>query len=158
VEQRSIGNDTIGRVSVGAIGLGAMPLSTKEPRPSPSDAEAVVHAALDAGVTLIDTADAYSRDEAEFGHNEELVANALRSYGRVDVLVATKGGHTRSGRDWGLDGSPSYLRRRYPSGAERPAAAPTQREVFLLSLDDTAVEATAIGASGRVGGHNCSLD
>jgi aryl-alcohol dehydrogenase-like predicted oxidoreductase len=111
VQQRSIGNDTVGRVSVGAIGLGAMPLSTKEPRPSPADAEAVVHAALDAGVSLIDTADAYSQDEAEFGHNEELVANALRSYGRADVLVATKGGHTRSGRDWGLDGSPSYLRR-----------------------------------------------
>jgi aryl-alcohol dehydrogenase-like predicted oxidoreductase len=111
VQQRSIGNDTVGRVSVGAIGLGAMPLSTKEHRPSPTDAEAVVHAALDAGVTLIDTADAYSRDEAEFGHNEELVANALRSYGRVDVLVATKGGHTRDGTSWGLDGSPAYLRR-----------------------------------------------
>ncbi|WP_245161007.1 aldo/keto reductase [Blastococcus sp. CT_GayMR16] len=98
-------------MSVGAIGLGAMPLSTKEARPSPTEAEAVVHAALDAGVTLIDTADAYSRDESEFGHNEELVANALRSYGRTDVLVATKGGHTRQGRDWGLDGSPGYLRR-----------------------------------------------
>jgi aryl-alcohol dehydrogenase-like predicted oxidoreductase len=111
VQQRSIGNDTVGRVSVGAIGLGAMPLSTKEPRPSPTDAETVVHAALDAGVTLIDTADAYAYDEAEFGHNEQLVADALRSYGRVDVLVATKGGHTRQGTDWGLDGSPSYLRR-----------------------------------------------
>jgi aryl-alcohol dehydrogenase-like predicted oxidoreductase len=111
VQQRSIGNDTVGRVSVGAIGLGAMPLSTKEHRPSPTEAEAVVHAALDAGVTLIDTADAYSRDEAEFGHNEELVANALRSYGRADVLVATKGGHTRTGTSWGLDGSPAYLRR-----------------------------------------------
>ena len=73
-----------------------MPLSTKEDRPSPAAAEAVVHAALDAGVTLIDTADAYAHDESEFGHNEELVANALRSYGRADVLVATKGGHTRS--------------------------------------------------------------
>jgi aryl-alcohol dehydrogenase-like predicted oxidoreductase len=111
VQQRSIGNDTVGRVSVGAIGLGAMPLSTKEQRPSPADAETVVHAALDAGVTLIDTADAYSHDEAEFGHNEELVANALRSYGRTDVLVATKGGHTRDGTSWGLDGSPAYLRR-----------------------------------------------
>ena len=111
MRQRSIGNDTVGRVSVGAIGLGAMPLSTKEPRPSPTDAEAVVHAALDAGVTLIDTADAYAHDEAEFGHNEELVANALRSYGRTDVLVATKGGHTRQGTAWGLDGSPAYLRR-----------------------------------------------
>jgi aryl-alcohol dehydrogenase-like predicted oxidoreductase len=112
VEQRSIGNDTVGRVRVGAIGLGAMPLSTKWPRPSPTEAEAVVHAALDAGVTLIDTADAYSKDEAEFGHNEELVALALRSYGDTsDVLVATKGGHTRQGTDWGLDGSPAYLRR-----------------------------------------------
>jgi aryl-alcohol dehydrogenase-like predicted oxidoreductase len=88
-----------------------MPLSTKEDRPSAVEAEAVVHAALDAGVTLIDTADAYSHDEAEFGHNEELVAAALRSYGRADVLVATKGGHTRRGRDWELDGSPAYLRR-----------------------------------------------
>jgi aryl-alcohol dehydrogenase-like predicted oxidoreductase len=112
VEQRSIGNDTVGRVSVGAIGLGAMPLSTKDPRPSPTEAEAVVHAALDAGVTLIDTADAYAHDEAEFGHNETLVANALRSYGDTSsVLVATKGGHTRRGRDWELDGSPAYLRR-----------------------------------------------
>jgi aryl-alcohol dehydrogenase-like predicted oxidoreductase len=88
-----------------------MPLSTKEDRPSPADAEAVVHAALDAGVTLIDTADAYARDESEFGHNESLVAAALRSYGSPDVLVATKGGHTRRGSEWELDGSPAYLRR-----------------------------------------------
>src|SRR4051794_12277659 len=89
-----------------------MPLSTKDDRPSPVEAEAVVHAALDAGVTLIDTADAYARDEAEFGHNEELVARALASYGNPrDVLVATKGGHTRRGTDWELDGTPAYLRR-----------------------------------------------
>ncbi|WP_369130719.1 aldo/keto reductase, partial [Modestobacter roseus] len=107
MQQRRIGDRT-----VSAIGLGAMPLSTKDDRPSPADAEAVVHAALDAGVTLIDTADAYARDEAEFGHNEELVARALRSAGSPDdVLVATKGGHTRRGADWELDGSPSYLRR-----------------------------------------------
>ncbi|HEX2073532.1 MAG TPA: aldo/keto reductase [Geodermatophilus sp.] len=112
MQQRTIGNDTVGRIAVGAIGLGAMPLSTREDRPSPAEAEATVHAALDAGVTLIDTADAYAWDESEFGHNEEVVARALRSYGATDsVLVATKGGHTRSGRDWGLDGSPAYLRR-----------------------------------------------
>ncbi|WP_241038329.1 aldo/keto reductase [Blastococcus litoris] len=100
-------------MTVSAIGLGAMPLSTKSARPSREEAVGVVHAALDAGVTLIDTADAYSLDEAEFGHNEELVAEALRSYGpgAADVLVATKGGHTREGTEWGLDGSPDYLRR-----------------------------------------------
>ena len=90
-----------------------MPLSTKEDRPSPQDAERTVHAALDAGVTLIDTADAYAWDESEMGHNEELVARALRSYpgDTSPVLVATKGGHTRVGRDWELNGSPQYLRR-----------------------------------------------
>jgi aryl-alcohol dehydrogenase-like predicted oxidoreductase len=113
VQQRSIGNDEAGRVSVGEIGLGAMPLSTKEDRPPQEEAVATVHAALDAGVTLIDTADAYARDESEFGHNESLVAEALASYGSGagGVLVATKGGHTREGTSWGLDGSPSYLRK-----------------------------------------------
>jgi aryl-alcohol dehydrogenase-like predicted oxidoreductase len=104
---------TIGSTTVSAIGLGAMPLSTRERRPSQAEAEAVVHAALDAGVTLVDTADAYAADEAEFGHNEELVARALASYGgdTSSVLVATKGGHTRQGREWLLDGTSSYLRR-----------------------------------------------
>jgi aryl-alcohol dehydrogenase-like predicted oxidoreductase len=100
-------------MTVGAIGLGAMPLSTKEDRPSPDDAERTVHAALDAGVTLVDTADAYAWDESEMGHNEELIARALASYpgDTTAVLVATKGGHTREGRAWGLNGSPEYLRR-----------------------------------------------
>ncbi|MGY1650454.1 aldo/keto reductase [Geodermatophilus sp. SYSU D01119] len=108
MQQRRIGDQT-----VSAIGLGAMPLSTKTDRPSREDAVAVVHAALDAGVTLVDTADAYARDESEFGHNESLVAEALSSYGgdTSGVLVATKGGHTREGSDWLLDGSPAYLRR-----------------------------------------------
>ncbi|PWW24583.1 aryl-alcohol dehydrogenase-like predicted oxidoreductase [Geodermatophilus normandii] len=106
MQQRRIGDRP-----VSAIGLGAMPLSTKTDRPSREDAVAVVHAALDAGVTLVDTADAYARDEAEFGHNESLVAEALASAGAPDVLVATKGGHTREGADWLLDGSPAYLRR-----------------------------------------------
>ncbi|WP_336029518.1 aldo/keto reductase [Geodermatophilus sp. FMUSA9-8] len=108
MQQRRIGDQT-----VSAIGLGAMPLSTKTDRPSREDAVAVVHAALDAGVTLIDTADAYARDESEFGHNESLVAEALSSYGgdTSGVLVATKGGHTREGSDWLLDGSPAHLRR-----------------------------------------------
>src|SRR3712207_9269253 len=90
-----------------------MPLSTKTDRPSREDAVATVHAALDVGVTLIDTADAYAADESEFGHNEFLVAAALASYGgdTSSVLVATQGGHTRRGTDWELDGSPAHLRR-----------------------------------------------
>jgi aryl-alcohol dehydrogenase-like predicted oxidoreductase len=101
----------IGDLEVSAIGLGAMPL-TMDQRPTEQDAIATVHAALDAGVTLIDTADAYTWAERGPGANEEVVATALRSYGSAtdQVLVATKGGHTRDGADWGLNGRPEYLR------------------------------------------------
>lgn len=104
----------IGDVEVSAIGLGAMPLSV-DPAPNPDRAEDTVHAALDAGVTLIDTADAYTPETAgyEHGHNEEVVAQALRSYGgdTSAVLVATKGGHVRdTGGGWNTDGRPEYLR------------------------------------------------
>ncbi|MFE9924959.1 aldo/keto reductase [Streptomyces sp. NPDC005774] len=101
----------IGDVEVSAIGLGAMPMSI-EGRPDEARSLATVHAALDAGVTLIDTADAYHRDAGEVGHNETLIAKALASHDRGgDVLVATKGGHLRPGDgSWTLDGSPRHLR------------------------------------------------
>lgn len=103
----------IGDVVVSAIGLGEMPLSVQG-RPAEPDAHRTVAAALDAGITLIDTADAYSLGALDFGHGEELVAGALKAYGgdTDHVLVATKGGHTREADDsWALDGSPGYLRR-----------------------------------------------
>ncbi len=101
----------LGDVQVGAIGLGAMPL-TEDERPSEDQAIATVHAALEAGVTLIDTADAYTPSDHGPGLNEEVVARALSTYAgaRDQVLVATKGGHTRDGSDWGLNGRPDYLR------------------------------------------------
>ena len=90
------------------IGLGAMPMSL-EGRPEEERSLRTIHSALDAGVDLIDTADAYCRDETDVGHNERLIAKALR--GRRDgVIVATKGGHTRQGQDWLLDGSREHLR------------------------------------------------
>ena len=107
MEQRRIGD-----LDVSAIGLGAMPMSVREHNDEQQGIR-TIHEALDLGVTLIDTADAYSPNEATFGHNEELVAKALASYGAGSehVLVATKGGHTRSGTDWELDGRAEYLRR-----------------------------------------------
>ncbi|AWW36184.1 aldo/keto reductase [Streptomyces sp. AS58] len=101
----------IGDVEVSAIGLGAMPMSI-EGRPDEARSLATVHAALDAGVTLIDTADAYHRDADEVGHNETLIAKALATHDLgKDVLVATKGGHLRPGDgSWTLDGSPAHLR------------------------------------------------
>jgi len=93
------------------IGLGCMPLSLGRGRER-GLANETIAAALDAGVNLLDTADAYALDESEFGHNERLVAAALNAYdGRGGAVVATKGGHTRHGTEWALDGSPEYLRR-----------------------------------------------
>ena len=90
------------------IGLGAMPMSLRG-RPPEEQSIRAIHAALDAGVNLIDTADAYCVDESDVGHNERLIAKALR--GRRDgVLVATKGGHTRPGGAWELDGRPEYIK------------------------------------------------
>src|SRR5206468_8146784 len=84
-----------------------------EGRPDTERAVRTIHAALDAGVTLIDTADAYHLNAGEVGHNERLIAQALATYGgdTSDVLVATKGGHLRPGDgSWTLDGSPQHLR------------------------------------------------
>ncbi|PRX95687.1 aldo/keto reductase [Allonocardiopsis opalescens] len=103
----------IGERKVGAIGLGGMPMSI-EGRPDRARSVAAIHAALDEGVTLIDTADAYHLEANEVGHNESLIAEALRGHsgGTSDVLVATKGGHLRPGDgSWTLNGDPAYLKR-----------------------------------------------
>jgi aryl-alcohol dehydrogenase-like predicted oxidoreductase len=90
------------------IGLGEMPMSLST-RPPEERSIRTIHAALDAGVNLIDTADAYAWDEHDVGHGERLIAQALR--GRRDgVIIATKGGHTRRGEGWELDGRPEHLR------------------------------------------------
>jgi aryl-alcohol dehydrogenase-like predicted oxidoreductase len=101
----------IGGRQVSAVGLGAMPMSARAHNDRDRALETVA-AAVEAGITLVDTADAYAPDAQQFGHNEELVAAALRRVDATDsVLVATKGGHTRDDPDWGLDGSPEYLAR-----------------------------------------------
>jgi aryl-alcohol dehydrogenase-like predicted oxidoreductase len=105
-------NRTIGGITVSAIGLGGMPMSI-EGRPDEDRSVRTIHAALDAGVTLIDTADAYHMLPGETGHNERLIAKALASYpgDTSDVLVATKGGHVRPGDgSWQVDGSRAHLR------------------------------------------------
>jgi aryl-alcohol dehydrogenase-like predicted oxidoreductase len=112
---------TIGTRSVSAIGLGGMPMSI-EGRPDEARSIATIHAALDAGVTLIDTADAYHLRADDVGHNEELIARALRTYGGDTsvVLVATKGGHLRPGDGtWTKNGHPDYLKEAAKASARR---------------------------------------
>jgi aryl-alcohol dehydrogenase-like predicted oxidoreductase len=102
----------IGDIQVSAIGLGGMPMSI-EGRPDEQHSIATIHAALDAGVTLIDTADAYHLTAHDVGHNESLIAHAVATFpgDTSDVLVATKGGHLRPGDgSWTVNGSPEYLK------------------------------------------------
>src|ERR1035438_4043694 len=119
-------NRTMGGITVGAIGLGGMPMSI-EGRPDEDRAIKTIHAALEAGVTLIDTADAYHMHAGETGHNERLIAKALASYpgDASNVLVATKGGHVRPGDgSWQGDGTPAHLRRAARAGPKGPGGAP----------------------------------
>ncbi|MFJ5310290.1 aldo/keto reductase [Streptomyces sp. NPDC088350] len=102
----------LGDLRVSAVGLGAMPLSL-EGRPDEQRALATVHAALDAGVTLLDTADSYHLPGAGPGHGERLIARALAAYGgdTSDVLVTTKGGRGRpADGSWTVTGSPRHLK------------------------------------------------
>ncbi|HEX2341881.1 MAG TPA: aldo/keto reductase [Vicinamibacterales bacterium] len=92
------------------IGIGCMRLSTEADRDDES-AIAVLHAAFDAGVNFLDTADAYCRDATETGHNERLIARAIASWSgdASRIVVATKGGLTRPDGRWVADGRARHL-------------------------------------------------
>ena len=113
MKTREIGNDTVGRTTVGAVGLGLMTFD-QTGQPPRDQLLATVRAALDAGVTLFDTADAYGHGDdgaGAQGQNETLVASLLDELGVRDrVLLATKGGHVRTdGGDWATDSSEQHL-------------------------------------------------
>jgi len=105
--ERQIGDSGI---RVNAIGLGAMPLSIQG-RPDERTALAVIAAFVENGGNFIDTAISYCLDNDDLGHNERLIAKALATLGRGDVVVATKGGLTRPNGRWEVDGDPAWLRR-----------------------------------------------
>ena len=112
----------LGYRHVSAIGIGCMNVSwlwangaALDPKRRAEEAIPAIHAGLDAGITLLDTADIYSPTWDTMGHNEEFVAEALRTWGgsaeqKADVVIATKGGITRGeGETWGRNGSLDYL-------------------------------------------------
>lgn len=111
---RMIGNSTVGHHEVGAIGLGLMTMSQTGVQPREQLLE-TVRAALEAGVTLFDTADAYGSGDDGIdanGQNETLIASLLDELGvREQVLLATKGGHVRNANGgWDTDSSADHLR------------------------------------------------
>ena len=99
-------------LDVSAIGFGAMHFSMAN-RPPEAQSLDVLHRVLDLGVTFIDTADAYCRDEADKHHNERFIRKALATYpgDTSRIVVATKGGCMRPGGSWTSNGNPDHLRR-----------------------------------------------
>ena len=92
------------------IGVGGMPLSIQG-RPPEEQGRRVLHAAIDAGMTLIDTADVYCLDDNDIGHNERLIASVVREREDRDrIRVATKAGLRRPKGAWTNDGSPAHIR------------------------------------------------
>jgi aryl-alcohol dehydrogenase-like predicted oxidoreductase len=100
-----------GAPAVSAVGYGGMHVSI-EGRPAEDVSIRVLHAVLGAGATLLDTANVYCLDDTDLGHNERLLAKALRTWSgaREKILVATKGGLTRPGGRWERDARPASLR------------------------------------------------
>jgi aryl-alcohol dehydrogenase-like predicted oxidoreductase len=100
-----------GLPAVTVVGYGGMHISI-DGRPPEEQGIRVVHAALDAGETLIDTADVYCLSHADIGHNERLIAQALHTWHgpREAIVVATKGGLTRPNAGWERDARPEQLR------------------------------------------------
>jgi aryl-alcohol dehydrogenase-like predicted oxidoreductase len=142
MQRRAIGSSGF---SVAPIGLGGMPMSIQG-RPPEETSLRTIHAALDAGMELVDTADVYCLDDADIGHNERLIAKALAA--RADtsrVVVATKGGLERPGGAWTTNGRPAHLR----AACEKSLRALGVEQIQLYQLhapDDDVPFAESVGA------------
>ncbi len=108
MKYRTLGSNTR---EVSAVGYGGMHVSVAG-RPDEAVSIETIHASLDHGVTLIDTADVYCLDHTEIGHNERLIAKALDQWSgnRDSITVATKAGMTRPEGNWEYDGSPQHIK------------------------------------------------
>ena len=147
------------------IGLGCMRLSTDADRDESRGLETVA-AAVEAGVTVFDTARAYGADESELGHNEELLARALRLAGADRARVVTKGGMARPGGGWIPDGRAKAIRADCDASVVALDGLPI--DLYLLHAPDprtpwrTSVRALAKlvddGLVARVGVANVSRD
>jgi aryl-alcohol dehydrogenase-like predicted oxidoreductase len=103
MEKRTLGRTGL---QVSELGLGCMGMSEFYGPHDEAESIAVIHKAIDLGVTFLDTADIYG-----IGHNEELVGRALRGR-REQVVLATKFGNVRGqdGSFQGVNGKPQYVR------------------------------------------------
>jgi aryl-alcohol dehydrogenase-like predicted oxidoreductase len=117
-------------VPISAIGLGGMPLSIQG-RPPDDVGRRVIDAAIDAGITFIDTADVYCLNDGDLGHNERLIASAIRQRrDRDSIHIATKAGLRRPGGQWTRDGTPKHIR----EACEQSLRALAVEEIWLYQF------------------------
>jgi aryl-alcohol dehydrogenase-like predicted oxidoreductase len=151
MKERSLGPSGL---KVSAVGLGGMYLSIHG-RPSEDDAVRTLHAAIDAGVTLIDTADVYCLDQRDIGHNERLIARALREKKAPSVVVATKGGLERPNGAWTRNARPAHLRSACEAslkalGVERIGVYQLHAPDPDVPLEESVGELARLRAEGKV--------
>jgi aryl-alcohol dehydrogenase-like predicted oxidoreductase len=153
--------------SLSVIGLGGMPMSIQG-RPDEAQSVRTIHAALDAGMTLIDTADVYCLDDDDRGHNERLIAKAVASWSgdRSAIRIATKGGLARPRGAWVSSAHPKALRK----ACEKSLAALGTERIWLyqlhapdpkVPLEDSVGEIATLAREGKiahVGLSNVSVD
>jgi aryl-alcohol dehydrogenase-like predicted oxidoreductase len=108
-------------LNLGVIGFGCMKASFSASEQNRQSTIEALHTALDLGVRLFDTADIYAPTWDAFGHNELLVAEAMRTHPLgSQAIIATKGGITRKpGEVWGRNASLDYLLRAAEASAGR---------------------------------------
>ena len=106
----------------GQLGFGFMKASFGASEANRASTIEALHEAIAKGVKLIDTADIYAPSWNTFGHNEELLAEAVRTFNgdASDLIIATKGGITRGPNEtWGRNASIDYLLRAVEASAGR---------------------------------------
>ncbi|WP_020670908.1 aldo/keto reductase [Amycolatopsis nigrescens] len=131
-----------GDLPVHRLGFGAMRLHGDTPQRR-AESVAIARRAVELGITLIDTADAY-----DLGGNEELLAEALHPYWE-GVVVATKAGQCRPGGAWVPLGRPEYLRQQCELSLRRLRLE--RIELFQLHrIDPTVPLPDQIGALKRL--------
>ncbi|MEY2676398.1 MAG: hypothetical protein RL510_418 [Actinomycetota bacterium] len=107
---------------LGSLGFGFMKASFGASESNRASTIEAIHEAISQGVVLFDTADIYAPSWDSFGHNEKLLAEAIRTYNgdASNLLIATKGGITRQpGELWGRNASLDYLLRAAEASAGR---------------------------------------
>jgi aryl-alcohol dehydrogenase-like predicted oxidoreductase len=135
----------LGKLEVGAVGLGCMSMTPIYGDPSEPEAIATIHRAIELGVDLIDTSDAYGSN----GSNEVLVGRAVKGR-REKVVLATKFGNIRlPDGSPGANGRPDYVAQCCEASLER-LGVETIDLYYIHRVDPTVPIEDTVGAMARL--------